>query len=330
MKIFKHLRVVLTITGVALLALLPMTASAAEQQVPSSANGFRISPIRQSLTIDPGTSQKMLISLTNTTALPVNARAIINDFVASADENGDARILLNDNDKALSNSFKSLITTIDDVALGPNEKKDVPVTVAVPAKAAPGGYFGVIRFTPSNKDGGNVALTASVGTLVLVRVPGAVTEKLELVQLGVTSGKKTGGFYTSAPTTAFVRLKNTGNVHVQPFGRLLIKDSSKKEVASFEFNPADNTSQRSNVLPNSIRRYETSLGDHKWFGKYTVQVNLGYGINTSDLISAETSFWVIPTWVIVIAGVVLLLILAGGYVLYRKFNGPRTKVNRRA
>lgn len=291
-----------------------------------TANGFRISPVRNELTIDKGKSQTVSIFVGNPSSLPLKAKAVINDFVASSTEDGQPQLLL-DGASAPSHSLRKLIQDVPIIDLAGNERKEVRVTVSIPANAAAGGYYGAVRFVPENtKSTANVALTASVGSIFLVNVPGNIKEHLELVQFSAAVNGSAKKLITSGKVSIITRLKNDGDTHEKPFGKIQVKDSHGKVVAEEEIN---NIEPQSNVLPSSIRKFETKLKDRKWFGHYTVTASLGYNPSNNELINAKTSFWYIPVWLIALIIVAVLAVLALGYVLYRKMRSKRSKHSHR-
>lgn len=300
-----------------LIAALTVVFSLSALQVPQIAfgqqrgpgNGFRVSPPRYEITAEPGKSETVSIFVENLANSQVTAKAIVNDFVASDNEDGQPRLIIDSNEKAPTNSFKDIVAPIPDTAMKPLERKEIKVTVQVPKNGSPGGYYGVIRFTPSggtgSNDASNVALTASVGTLFLVKVPGNINEKLQLASFQATKSDKPGTFFSSGPITIVTRLKNTGNIHVQPFGKVVVKNMWGKVITSTEIN---NTEPRGNILPNSTRKFETAVNAKRLFGRYTATGNFSYG-TSGDLISAKTTFYVIPYQLIIIALLVLFFLI---------------------
>jgi hypothetical protein len=294
-------------------------------QTSGGSSGYLVSPVRQELTIEKGQSQKVTLTVENVTQAATTAKALVNDFEASDDETGQPRILL-DNSSVSGNSFKSLIGEMADITLGPLQKQQVEIVISVPADAYAGGYYGAIRFVDATTENSqNVALAASVGAIFLVQVPGNLTEAMELVEFTPAKDGSNGRFFIGGDGISIVtRLRNTGNIHVKPFGKVTITDRSGTVVESFEFN---NTEPRANVLPDSIRRFEDKLQNQKWFGKYTVTANLGYG-TAGSLITATTYFWVVPLWLVIVSAAVILLILVGGYFIYRKIAANKRFRNR--
>jgi hypothetical protein len=316
------------LVAVASLVLLATQGGVHAQTNNGGGNGFVVSPVRSELTIDPGKSETVTLTVENVTGAATTAKPIVNDFEPSQSENGQPKIILDETKSASGNSFKSLVGTLPSVQLAPGEKKTLPVKIVVPGNANAGGYYGAIRFISDNGNDTdkNLSLSASVGTIFLVRVPGNLTEALQLVEFTAAKNGSTGRlFINSGNMTIVTRLKNTGNIHVKPFGKIQIADNSGKVVEEYEFN---NTEPRANILPNSTRKFEDQLKNKKWIGKYTITANLGYGTGGS-LITAKNSFWIIPMWVIIAGGVLLVALLVGGFLLYRKLStGNKHKVSK--
>lgn len=281
-------------------------------------NGLRVSPVRTDLTVDPGTSKTIDVYVTNLTPASADLQGVVDDFTAGSNETGTPDILLNGN-KASSHSLKEYVSPISNFTLAAKATKDVKVTVSIPLGVAGGGYFGTIRFLPaSTNTNKNVNLTASVGSLILVTVPGPVTEQLSIASFDVrrmntatdTLDSPSVFFTSNKNLNGVVRFDNTGNLQEQPFGKILLKKGSKV-IGSYEIN---DTTPRGNVLPNSIRRFAVPLKGLGSFGKYTIEGNFGYG-NKGQLLTAKTSFYVVPVAAVVIAVVVLLAIVLGIFLV---------------
>ncbi len=305
-----------------LVAMLPMQAALAQSSgnKSGSGNGFRISPVRSELTVEKGQSQQLTVTVENPTAESTTAKAIINNFIASDNEDGEARLILDEKAPTPKNDFKKLVQPIPDVPLSAKEKKDIQVTISVPKDANSGGYYGAIRFVPTTGTAGNIGLTASVGTIVLVRVPGNLTEQLDLVQFSAADGSSAKSFFTKGNVSSLIRLKNSGDIHVKPYGTVLVKDMFGKIVTQYEFN---NTEPRANILPDSTRKFVNELSHKSWLGRYTIEANIGYSSGGGQLITAKTSFWYIPIPVLIGLIAVLVLIVAAIFWIVRKTRAKR-------
>lgn len=317
--IFASLALAVTI---AVSALAPVAAATAT----AGGNGLKISPVRTDLTIAPGTSGTVPVTVQNVTKTTAKLQVLINDFVANKDESGSPSIILDSNKSAPSHGLKQFVAPISDITLKANEQKTVKVNISVPKDAAGGGYFGAVRFAPtsSNSDK-NVTLSASVASLVLVKVPGDVKDDLKLASLSAQRGNTTHVVFTnSKDIKAVVRFENKGNVQEEPFGKIVLKKGSKT-LQTTEINSTD---PRGNVLPDSIRKFEVDLKKVDGIGKYTIEGNFGYG-SSGQLLSGKTTFYVIPLPLIILAAVLLAIILFLIFALPRMIRGYSRRGNGR-
>ncbi len=272
-------------------------------------NGIKVSPVRTDLTINAGESKTVTLSVQNITTTSADFQAIINDFVPNGEEGQPALIL--DADKfAPSHSLKRYIASVPNTNIPAGQSRDIKVTINVPKDAAGGGYYGAVRFTPAGSAGEkNVTLSASVGSLILVKVPGDIKEDTVISSFDVRKGEQgVGGssfFTTNKNLFSVVRFQNRGNTHEQPYGKVRLLKGSKV-LQETEINNKD---PKGNVLPDSVRRFDTKLDKVGAFGKYTVEGNFGYGTN-GQLLTAKTTFWVIPLALIVGILVAIILIVA--------------------
>lgn len=285
-------------------------ASSAQQSPGNFGNGIRVSPVRTDLVMNPGETRQVNVTVSNLTAASSEYQAYVNDFVAADGELGQPALIL-DNDKyAPSHSLKRFMQNVPNVTVGAGQSKDVKVTISVPRDAAAGGYYGAVRFAPakSGDESKNVTLAASVGSLILVKVPGDIKENVTLDTFDVRrgTGNKAGSsfFTTNKNLYAVARFNNSGNVHEQPFGKVQLKKGGKV-IETLEIN---NTDPRGNVLPDSVRRFESKLNKVGFWGKYEVEGNFGYGTN-GQLLSAKSTFYVFPLILILIGLGLLALVL---------------------
>jgi hypothetical protein len=112
------------------------------------------------------------------------------------------------------------------------------------------------------------------------------------------SDKQTS-FFEKSPISFVTRIKNEGNIHVKPVGSIEIRDTFGNLVKTLPIND-----DKSNVLPNSIRRFDSNFDGGWMIGRYTANLTLGYG-TTGQAITATTSFWVIPYKLVLIAILVI-------------------------
>lgn len=314
-------------------------ASAATVNSTGSGNGLKVSPVRTDLTVNAGASQTVTITIQNVTGSTTTLQAVVNDFVvASGNETGQPNLILDPNQYAPSHSLKRYVSTIGNITLEPNQKADVKVTITIPKDAPGGGYYGAVRFVPvsdssSNK---NVTLSASVGSLIIVKVPGNIKEQLNIASFDVrkfnpantdamTKAVASGFFTSNKSLNGVVRFRNSGNVQEQPFGKIVLKRGNTV-LQTVEIN---DTTPKGNVLPDSIRRFSVPLNKLGNWGKYTIEGNFGYGSN-GQLLSATSTFYVVPAAAIVLAAAAIALILFAIFGLPRAIKAYNRRVLRNA
>lgn len=290
----------------------PVAAASSSSSASGAGDGLRISPVRTDLTINPGSSQTLDVYVTNITSGTAELQGVVDDFTAGNNETGTPSILLN-GEQAPSHSLKSYVSSIGTFSLAGGTTKDLKVTITIPKGTAGGGYFGAVRILPAaNNTNKNVNLSASVASLMLVTVPGPVVQQMSLASFDVR-GMNTKTNVLNSPSVLFtsnknlngvVRFQNSGNLQEEPFGKMVLKKGNTI-LAIYEVN---NTDPRGNVLPGSIRRFAIPLTHLGSFGKYTLEGNFGYG-TTGQLLSAQTTFYIVPVAAVVIAVVVLLVII---------------------
>lgn len=304
MKILRRL----TLSGLLLgliISTLPLPAHAANQ---NAGQALEIAPPVLNIKADPGETITTKIILRDVSKSPLVVRNQINDFVASG-EDGTPKLLLEDTGEENPYSLKDWIQPLPEFTLQPKQINELPVKIVVPANAAPGGYYAVVRFTasPPGLDGTGVSLSASLGTLVLLRVNGDAKEQMSVAEFSATKNGDSNWLFESPPIQFIARLKNEGSTHEQPTGVITIADMFGNKIAGVNVNLI-----RSNVLPGSIRKFEQVLdksviGDRMLFGRYTADMKVSYG-SKGQTMTASTSFWVIPYRLIGFA--ILLLIIA--------------------
>lgn len=279
----------------------------AQSNNPTNGLGLEISPPIIELTLDPGATFTGTIKLRDIIKSDLIVTPRVDDFNAK-DETGDPGIVFNA-DGQTRYSLRTWVDPIPSLRMIPQEIRDIPIRITVPKNAEPGGHYGVIRFQadPANAPGQGVAIGASIGTLVLLRVSGPVKESMSIEQFAVGQGGHFRQFFEKGPFTFSERFKNNGTIHEKPTGYIDVFGMGGKRLATI---PVNNNPVK-NVLPDSVRRFDQDYGNSKddqklWFGRYRADLSLIYGPNNMPL-KSTIYFWVIPYKLVVI---VLLLLVA--------------------
>ncbi|HSX05577.1 MAG TPA: hypothetical protein VLF69_03870 [Candidatus Saccharimonadales bacterium] len=291
------------------------------------ANSFRLSPLRTNISISPGQSGQVPVSITNLTKATAILQPIENDFVAG-NETGQPALIIDPNSYAPTHSLKRFMVPMQNITLAPGQSQTVTVTIRVPKTAQAGGYFGALRFAPANVSGPAVAVGSSVASLILLTVPGPTVEQLTLTDFAVEqNGGVATNFRTPKDLSLFLRFENKGNLQEAPFGQIYVQ-KGKKVLYKYNFNQENPAAQ---ILPDSARRWMVPLKGLGKFGKYTVGGTFTYGAKGQTVDIVKT-VWIIPTiYILVVVGIVafLVAIIGGIWLFVRSYKRKILRSSRR-
>ena len=194
------------------------------------------------------------------------------------------------------------------ILIEPEQTKDVPFVVRVPAEAAPGGHFAAFTVStrpPDVTPGVAKIRTAQVVTsLFFVRIAGEVVE-----QGSIREFRPEQSLVSKPEVTFALRFENDGNVHLRPQGDIVITNMWGQERGVI---PINRYAHFGNVLPDSIRKFtftwkgDLSLSD---IGRYNAVVTLAYGQDARQFVTSTTNFWVLPLVPLFLTLVILVAIV---------------------
>ena len=307
--------------------LTPLSTTAQTANGVPSGSGLSISPTISEFTIKPGGSANVSITLKNITVDNVTAKGSVNDF-ASDNITGNPKILTN-NDTPTPNSIRNFVTNLDDIPLKRGEQKNVIVGLQIAKNTPPGAYFGIIRYraVPAGQNApgpGQVALTASVGTIVLITVPGNIRTQVQFSNLHIYRGANDGTLFFGAPDKIGIEIKNFGNGFIKPFGTVEVHNMFKKTIVSYQFN---NPKQPGNILPNSTRIFTNNIKGVKQIGRYTAIASVSYG-DGSQVLTQTKTFWYIPPVYGIAVLIILLVLIYLAWRAYSRYNRNRRHLRR--
>jgi hypothetical protein len=261
-------------------------SSYAQQTTP----GLQVHPSNFDITLTPGSQTTETVYLVNRTKNPEPIKVELRNFTAQGVEGG-VNLTTDDTTYSLA---KWISVSPETAVIAPNQSQAFTFTITPPANAEPGGHYGSLVFAtdPSQKvNGTGAVLSEEVASLILARIPGNVTEDASIVSFAPGQN-----FYEFGPVTFNMLVKNTGGVHIQPQGEVVVKGT---------FGDTYNVSLKPyNVLPGASRMIPVLLTNKLLIGRYTAQLVAAYGDKNKQL-SASTEFYAFP----VRYGVIVLVIL---------------------
>ncbi len=271
----------------------------------NAAQGLSISPALVELNANYSTSYEVSLKVMNVTSSDLVYSYTVNDF-GSSDETGTPHVVMDDKLPATA-SVITWVAPVPQFTLQAHQTKTITVKINVPSNAEPGGHYAVLRFSGQAPDvvGSGVGLSVSAGVLLLVRVGNSndITEKASLASFYSEQNGKQSWFFEDSPKdnpiTFVTRIQNDGNVHIKPIGNVEIRDMFGNLVKTLSVG-----NDQSNVLPQSIRRYDVTYDNSWMIGKYTASLALGYGTK-GQAITSTFDFWVIP-YKLILAGIFIL------------------------
>lgn len=213
-----------TILIIAMLVSVSLLPADLYAQSAGAAQGVQLSPSIIELNAERGGIYTLTVEVTNVTAGDLDYAVSVNDFT-SKDETGSPKVLRN-SQLPKQISIRTWTTpSVSSFHLNTRKSSTVEFKVIVPADAEPGGHYGVLDFSGSNtniKQTG-VGLTASAGTLLLVKVDGAIKENASIASFYTVNNGKESNFFENSPVSFITRVQNTGNIHIKPFGAIELK-----------------------------------------------------------------------------------------------------------
>jgi len=292
--------------GIALIVLSPilLIPSKSFAQTTTSTNqqlAMAIDPAIIELIVDKSETGTKEVTVYNTSSVALPIKAIVQGF--NPGESVD--IQKKDLQMYDASSWIKMDSKDRDFILQPKAYKQVKINVVVPERASPGGHYATIYFNPlipqTLISDSSVFIYARIAVLVFIQVKGDFNEKLTLDSL------KTDYFHQTLPVIMDFNVKNTGDSHVRPTGKIGITDEINRNFIGETNIPLQV------VLPGTIKEYKVDISKNLEPGFYSADLTINYGTFTNVTVkSNRIYFFVLPsitTYIYIIIGIVILFIL---------------------
>lgn len=193
----------------------------------------------------------------------------------------------------------------DHIRVLAGKTKVVPMLISLPTKIKPGGLYGgifVSQVKKSEMTGTNISSRA--GSLIFLRVKGLTEERGEVIRFDLSSGVKI--LWTRSPVNWQVAFENKGNVYLNPYGLIEIKNWNGRVIDRLPIEPWF-------VFPDSLRTRLLAWNSLPLFGYFTATLVLNHGYSIPHATTMNYKFLIIPLPLII--GLVTLALL--GFIIYQ-------------
>lgn len=246
-------------------AALPANSQSQQPGTPANAIAqfLEVSPPKYDLSIPPGQTVERQVTITNKHFAPISLRVSFDNILPDG-VTGGVKYTAEQTPYDLASWAKYNLT---ELRLNARESRQITVTLTAPAKAAPGGYYGMLRFTPTDRsDLPPVAVQGQIATLFLVRVPGPANEKGNIKEFYAerNDGQRVGWLVVSDELDLITLIHNGGNVHFSTGPEFTATDLFGKQKLSQK-------QEAQNIFPQSDRQFQTEWKNIAT-GYYTVKV----------------------------------------------------------
>lgn len=301
----------LTAAALLLATLVPFSGAAEAQAPPPGAESLTVSPPLVELDATPGAVMEQKVAIENNSSVDRNVKVSVQNFGAQG-ESGQADLTDEDGPYSLKSWIK---VTPESVNVKSKERKEFTAKITVPATPPPGGRFGALLFEATNTDSvpdANLKVIPRVSSLFLLKVPGDIKESAKIASFTASTtdnppndgeDPKSKKIFTGGPVALHTRIQNEGNVQVKPTTKVEIYNIFGSKIATIDAKPG-------NVLPESVRRFDTTWDNKNLLGYYKAKTTVTYGSN-GDVLTSETSFWGAPLGLVlgIIGGALALFLL---------------------
>jgi len=267
-------------------------------------NVFTISPARQEIALSAGQSKIVSLKIINQSTQTQSFNLTIKDLEAT--QEGRGFTFSDSNDSNLPYRFSQLDVSLPrTIKILPGETKFVPIEISVPANWPPASLHGLVNVALDQnvEDQSNAKINTSVGVIILIRLSGQVEETGQLLRFNALS------FWLGVndPLRLQIAYQNDGNVYLNPYGLITIKNWRGQEIKTVFLDPWF-------ILPQAIRNREVSIAGPRgrwWPGWYRAELKLNLGFN-NQISSSQSYFIVSPR---LIWNLTALAIVLGGLYL---------------
>ena len=263
-----------------------------------------IMPVKFMFELKPGDTIQGRVIVVNPNEFPLALKPEMEDFVPAA---GTADINFVPHAPGTTGLVDWIKFGTDLLVLEPKEQREISFEITAPPDATPGSHFGVLFFKTQpvpGQEGTSLVITTRVGSLILVAVPGNVSRTGELRGFG---GPK---FVSKGPVEFLVGFLNTGTVHYEPDGIVIVKNIFGRKMTEVPI-------QEQWILPTGMKTLKAVWPAGYLFGYFKAFLEIKDGAGNSYY--ANLTFWAWPWKESLIVLAILIVIILGLQFIKKRF-----------
>lgn len=286
-----------------------------------------VAPTNEKLQLDPGETYEDNFTLWNLETTPTTYFVKISSFRQIQNQPGSAIYLSEEEDA--NNPYSAsdwIIVEETQLELIPNRNVTVDYTISVPDDVTLGEYNAEIYFVSEDPQQQQETATYNLlasGIPILITIGDEFAESAEI--LDFYSTKKI--YEKPNFATLITRIQNLGDTHITPKGDIVLTNLFKQEVGRIAFNEPNQSVLRDNSgIYESNWDLEKYVEDGKFaLGPIKAETILLYRRNNPGfaILSASTSFWIIP-WKLIILILTVIIVM---YVVFKLSKKKKEKIN---
>jgi len=229
-------------------------------------DNFRVEPLPLILEIPPGAYRTASVGVRNFDNHTIQLKTEIFDFWI--DEQGESKLLSQESTGRSCSSWIDI--TPENFLLASRATKNVRITIRVPEKKK-GEYYSNITFYGKNSE---------ERLPILVRIPNTVKKKALISDFVISEPEKVTEGDNPNDKSGNIKftivVKNIGNAHIVPEGKIEIIDKNQEKSIDEIIIPKEDM-----VLPGGLRTIEIPYSHSLTKGKYTAKACFSYDNNRS-------------------------------------------------
>jgi len=281
MIILSKLKLSFLIIIFALITITPISVLAQYQQI---TNSFIVSPSKQELKLGPGESVIRNIYITNKLGHDADFMISIEDVAGTKNE---AEVIKYYGNNLGPYSIRNYTMVEDDrIHITAGETRVVPVLFTLPTKIKPGGLYGGVFVTAINSSPNNgTRVSTRIGSLIFLRIKGDLRETAEVKNFNLISNRKI--LLTRSPAKFQIVFENQGNIYLNPYGMIEIKNWRGRVVERLPIEPWF-------VYPDSVRSRVISWTNMPLVGYFNATLILNHGYSVPYTSNLDYRFFIFP------------------------------------